>query len=605
MRPGACLLLAMASLGCCGCRGDVSDPSPPAAEVAEKHANSAVPHADSSPLTSGPSTAPRSTSPKRDARETDDDTAPLPDDWFEDVTEKTGLAFTHRNGREGKRHYMIESFGGGVACVDFDRDGDMDLFFTGGGQISAADPPQIRGLPSALFRNEGEWRWSEATRPAGLELPVDYSQGCAVADYDADGFPDLLVCCYGRNRLYHNQGDGSFIEAAAPFPNQAPSWSTTATFADMDLDGLPDLFVARYADWSPEKDIPCLTKGKRDLCGPSSYAGTTCLFFRNGGAGQFDDWTERAGIGGSIHGLAVVAADFNLDQLVDIYVASDTTPNQLYLGRREFPLNDSAPLAGVDVNEWGQAEGSMGVDVADYDGDRLPDLFVTNFELEDNALYQNRGNGHFLHSTVSAGLAGVSRMRVGFGTSFADFDHDGRPDLFVLNGNPIYELAETPYRQRSQLFRNTGARFQDVSAQGGPLFRRSLSGRGNAAVDLDNDGALDLVVVPMNEPVRIARNRRAPANYVRVGLRADSGDPDAIGARVTLAFAQREISRFATRGTGFFSQPDPRLLFPVDAEAKHVDIIVDWPGGESEAFRSLATRVDHLLIQGRGERRVQ
>jgi hypothetical protein len=598
-------------MSCSACRGKAPElPSPSKAtsgqanspsdqDVSENSANST----NSSPGLPRPSPPKHAlTSPSHDDQVTADDLNLRPDDWFEDVTERTGVHFTHRNGREGNRFLMIESFGGGVACIDFDADGDIDLFFTGGGQISSQDPLKIEGLPSSLFRNEGEWRWSEATTPAGLQLPIDYSQGCAVADFDADGFPDLLVCCYGRNRLYHNQGDGSFIEAVDALPARDPFWSTTATFADLNHDGLPDLFIARYADWSPEKDIPCVTKGKRDLCGPSSYAGTTCLFYRNDGAGQFVDESEKAGVGGKVHGLAVVAADLNLDRLVDIYVASDTTPNQLYLGRREFPLSDTAPLAGVDVNEWGQAEGSMGVDVADYDGDLLPDLFVTNFELEDNALYQNRGDGHFLHSTVSAGLAGVSRMRVGFGTSLADFDHDGRPDLFVFNGNPIYELAETPFRQRSQLFRNTGSRFQEVSTQGGSLFRRYFSGRGNAAADLDNDGALDLIVVPMNDPVRIVRNRRAPGNYVRVGLRATSGELDAIGARVTAKFANRELARFVSRGTGFFSQPDPRILFPVDDFAEKIDVKVDWPGGDVEVFRGLATRRYHVLIQGHGER---
>jgi hypothetical protein len=245
----------------------------------------------------------------------------------------------------------------------------------------------------------------------------------------------------------------------------------------------------------------------------------------------------------------------------------------------------------------------MGVDIGDYNGDGLPDIWVTNFENEDNSLYRNLGDGLFMHATVAAGLSGVSRMHSGFGTSLADFDGDGWPDIFVLNGNPIYRIAQSPYQQPPQLFRNLqGRRFENVSAHGGGFFREQHSGRGSAVGDLDNDGRPDLVAMPMNEPVRILRNRLPPQQFVRIELRARQGEPDATGARVRVLFGDRSVAQFIVRGSGFFSQSDPRLLFAVDPQASVIEATVDWPGRGAEVFRDLAVCRSHRLVEGRGER---
>jgi hypothetical protein len=523
-------------------------------------------------------------------------------DWFDDLTDRTGIPFVHRNGRETGRFFFIESFGGGVAMVDYDRDSDIDLFFTGGGTISADSPVRIAGLPSGLFRNGGHWDFADATVPAGFAQAPDYSQGCAVTDFDADGFSDLLVCCYGRSRLYRNRGDGTYADDSGETGLPSREWHTAAAFGDIDRDGLPDLFLARYTGWSPEQDVVCRTHGTRDLCGPSSYPGTTCQFFHNSGDGRFEDWSVRVGLQGNVHGLGVVAADFNGDGWIDFYVASDETPKQLYLGTPENAFRESGAAAGVAVGELGQNEGSMGVDVGDYNGDGLPDIFVTNFENEDCSLYRNLGEGLYLHSTVASGLSGRSRRRVGFGAALCDFNGDGWLDLFVLNGNPIYTTAETPFKQAPQLFLNRqGRRFEEITGQGGPYFREAHSGRGAAAGDLDDDGAPDLVTVLMNEPVRILANRLHLQNFVRVELRARRGEPDATGARITSEFDGRRLVRFAARGTSYFSQPDPRFLFPLSPETEKADVTVEWPGRGGEVFRGLAARQTHVLVEGRGE----
>ena len=524
------------------------------------------------------------------------------DDWFEDVTQRSGLQFSYQNGRESERYWLVESFGGGAAVFDFDRDGDVDLFLTGGGKIAAAPSAEIRGLPHHLSRNDGIWQFVDVTVASGLDQAVDYSQGCTVADVDADGFPDLFVCCFGRCRLYRNRGDGTFQDATESSLLAAEGFCTAAAFGDLDRDGFPDLFVARYNNWNVADDIPCFSpRGVRDLCGPSTYPGTTCLFFHNSGDGKFEDWSERIGIKGEVRGLGVVAADLNGDGWLDFYVTSDEAPKQLYWGRLNLPLVEGAAEAGVAVNEWGRADGSMGIDVGDYDGNGLPDLFITNFENEDHSLFKNLGAGQFVHATAAAGLSGMSRIRSGFGTSFIDFDSDGWLDLFVFNGNPIYQIAQSPYKQRSQLFRNReGKRFVNESERGGAFFRHEYSGRGSAVGDFDNDGGLDLVVVPMNEPVRLLRNRQPPSNFLCVELLARQGESDAVGAKVESQFRGRTLTRFAVRGGGFYSQSDARIIFPLEADVENGDVVVEWPGRGRERFSRLALRRTQLLIEGRG-----
>ena len=528
--------------------------------------------------------------------------AALPTDWFEDITASSQVAFVHRNGREGGRYLMIESFGGGVAMVDFDLDDRIDLFFTGGGEISADDPLRIRGRPCGLFRNLGELRFAATGFAHDLSRPVDYSQGCAVADFNVDGFPDLFVCCYGQNRLFCNQGDGTFVDEtnAEVFPYNG--WATAAAFGDLDQDGLPDLFLAHYADWTPELDVACVTEQQRDLCGPTSFGGTSCQFFRNSADGTFEEVSKDVGIVGGAHGLGVLVTDLNADGLIDFYVSCDALPNQLYIGQPNHTFHEAAVLAGVSSGEWGQPEGGMGLAAGDYNGDGAIDIFVTNFENEDNALYQNTGQGSWVHHSAACGLSGVSRRVVGFGTALCDFNADGWLDLFVLNGNPIYKTAETPYKQQPQLFQNVnGQRFVDASTQAAPYFEEVHSGRGSATGDLDNDGAHDLVIVLMNEPVRVLRNLQPPENSLTVQLHARFGERDAVGAHVTCDLNGRTLARWVTKGTGFFSEADPRIIFPVAPDVGQTEVIVHWPGRSQERFGQLATRQIHHLVEGQGQ----
>jgi hypothetical protein len=526
---------------------------------------------------------------------------PRDDDWFADVTEQSGIDFFCRNGREAGRLYLIESFGGGGAMIDYDLDGDIDLFFTGGGTISADDPVQIGGRTCPLYRNEGNLRFSDVTFACVFPEQTEYSQGCAVTDFDVDGFPDLFVCGIGQSRLHRNQGDGTFALVPDTALN-APGWGTAAAWGDFDRDGLPDLFLTRYTNWDPKSDVECRNfQAIRDLCGPTSYAGTMSLLFHNSGNGRFEDWSDRAGVTDEVRGLGVVALDLNGDGWVDFFVASDESPNRLYLGGPTLPFTESAELTGVALGEWGASQGSMGVAVADYNGDGLPDLFITNFENEDDSLYRNMGQGLFVHAAVAAGLSGLTRMRVGFGTSFSDFDGDGWPDLFVLNGNTSYSTGQTPFQQGPQLFRNIrGRRFEDVSDRGGTFFRDVHAGRGAAVGDLDDDGSLDLVTVQINDRVRILSNRQAPTNFAAVRLVARQGEPDATGSLVWAKFDDRRLTHFVTRGAGFFSQSDSRIIFPMHAEQSALEVTVEWVGRKTERFSGLQPRRTNLLVEGRG-----
>ncbi len=524
-----------------------------------------------------------------------------PDDWFEDVTQRTGVTFTYQNGQAAGHYYILESLGGGVAMIDFDQDGDLDLFFTGGGSFTKS-PVQIRGQRPAMYRNDGNWKFVDVTREAGFDQPVGYSHGCSVTDYDRDGYPDLFVCGYGRSRLFRNSGDGRFVDVTDAIGLSIDGWCTASAWADVDRDGWPDLYVARYLEWTPGIDKPCTNNdGVRDVCGPRSYPSATDRLFRNQGDGTFEDISKQAGITQRGNGLGVVATDFNADGWIDFYIANDESDNRLYIGRPNGTFAERALLSGVATNEFGTHDGSMGVDAGDYDGDGRPDIWITNFESEDNGLYHNDGGATFTPKTFVAGLAGHSRLSVGFGTAMADFDGDGWLDIFVTNGHVFYHGGQSPYRQRSQLFRNTGGRrFEDVSVGGGTYFRSDHVGRGAAVGDLDNDGALDIVVVHQNEPVRLLRNRKSSGPFVRITLRGTTCDPAAIGAAVTARYRNRQLVRWIRSGAGYFSQFDQRLLFPAKTETL-IDARVDWPGGQPELFRDLATGKTHELIQGKGE----
>ncbi len=526
---------------------------------------------------------------------------PAADDWLLDVTKRSGIDFRYRNGEEGQQFTILETVGGGVAMIDYDNDDDLDLFFPGGGIIDAA-PIRVAGLPGALYRNDGNWKFVDVTREAGLADAGDYSHGSSVADFDRDGFADLFVSCYGRNRLYRNDGRGHFIDVTEQAGLDFNGWSTASAWGDVDRDGWPDLFVANYLAWQPVDNDYCGTTNPRipDVCPPQKYPPTPNRLFRNRGDGGFEDISHHSGIDEPGKALGVVAADINADGWLDFYVANDVIANRLHLGGPDSRFTETGAISGVAFNEFGAPEGSMGVDFGDYNGDGRGDLWVVNFEMEDNSLYRNDGAGSFTHATVLAGLAGRCRPYVGFGTGFADFDSDGWLDMFVINGHVFYRQGRSPYRQPAFLFRNRGGKFEDRSDSGGPYFASSHAGRGAAVGDLDNDGAPDLVVVHQNEPVALLKNQRPPEHWVRFKLRGTKCDRDAVGAKLSLHDGEQTHVRWVRSGAGYLSQFDPRIVLPI-SENWQGDVEVTWPGGRRERFGDLAPGKTNLLVEGDGE----
>ena len=542
---------------------------------------------------------------------------------FEDVTARSGVRMTYRNGEEADHLSIFESVGGGVGVLDYDGDGLPDLFVPGGGGFAGPGKQEIVGLPCKLYRNKGDGRFEDVTAEAGLDRlaggkPWFYTHGVAVADFDRDGRPDLLVLGWGRIALFRNV-DGKRFEDVSEKAGLSTgvTWAVSAAWADFDGDGWPDLYICQYVDWSMRKNPPCVYDGKtRDICTPKHFNGLTHKVYRNNGDGTFADVSATCGIveGGpdSSKGLGVLAVDIDGDGKPDLYVCNDGVDKLLYLNkstRGKILFEERGQECGVAQDDQGARSGSMGVDAGDYDGSGKPSLWVTNFENELHGLYKNtsrKGHLSFRYQTREAGIAATGQPYVGWGTSFVDFDLDGWEDLFISNGHALrYPVtAGRSPRQKPGLYLNAGkGKFLPANKRLGSYGQADHLGRGAAFVDLYNDGRVDVVLNPMNEPVAVLRNI-APAGNHWLGVQLIGADnADVVGARVVLDAGGRRQTRFAKGGGSFASSSDRRLVFGLGKADRVEKLEVTWPDGKKQEWAAPGIDRYHVLTQGVKEAR--
>ena len=526
-----------------------------------------------------------------------------PAPWFEEVALERGLDWVHVSART-QRYHFPEIMGGGVGLLDYDADGALDVYLVQSGDLLEPGPL----CADRLFRNQGGARFADATASAGL-ADQGYGMGCAIGDADQDGDPDVYVTNVGPNELYRLER-GTLRPSGAEAGVADAGWSTSALWFDREADGDLDLFVANYVRWTSERELTCrAVQGGRDYCSPLNYdAPARDVLYENRGDGRFADVTAAAGLGHAFgNGLGAVALDYDRDGRLDLFVANDQMPNQLWWNRGDGTFEDRALLAGCAVNESGAAEAGMGVAVFDPDEDGDLDLLVTHLRDETNTFFENEG-GLFSDRTALRALGAPSLPFTGFGVGAQDFDRDGRLDLYVANGavtrGRVPYRDGAPYAEPNQVYRGLardggGLVFAEVQPRGGT--RPELVGNSRAAAfgDLDEDGAVDVVVVDNGERVKLLLGRPAGGHWIGLDVRAASGAP-AEGARLTIAGTRRTLQRLVSSGGSYCASSDPRVLCGLGDDPGPVEVRVHWIDGQAERFGPLAAGRKHVLVRGAG-----
>ena len=520
---------------------------------------------------------------------------------FVDATSSSRVAFNFAASKTPGK-YLIEAMGGGVAMIDADGDGKLDLFFVNGAALRpgmAAKDAANKADPrywNRLYRNQGDGTFEDITGTAGLR-GTGYGQGVAVGDCDNDGRPDLYVTSLGANTLYRNQGAGVFADITAQAGVAAAGWSTSAGFIDFDRDGQLDLFVVRYLDWDFGKNKWCGGTGQsagqplRAYCHPNEFAPVTHLLYRNLGGCRFADVSAQAGFAKSPgKGLGVAFEDVDRDGWPDIFVANDSFPQQLFRNQRDGTFAEMALPAGVAYDDDGKVFAGMGLGVADYDNDGWPDLFVNALANQGYSLFRNL-KGMFAYVSASTGLSTISQLHSGWGANFVDYDNDGWKDIFVAQGHVMDNIELTQpgirYLETPLLLRNTGGKFEDVSAQ--PAFKIPMAGRGAAFGDLNNDGAVDIVVSANDGPPHIFQNTAKENGWLLIDTVGVKSNRDGIGAAVRIVSASgREQFGFVSTAGSYLSAHDKRVHFGLGRDRQVKLIEVRWPSGLLQTWKNVA-----------------
>ncbi len=511
---------------------------------------------------------------------------------FTDITAQTGINFRHYASPTSIK-YLPETMGAGVALIDYDNDGRLDIFFTNGAEIS--DPmPKGKTMSKTdakywnrLYHQKPDGSFEDVTEKAGVK-GEGFSFGAAVGDYDRDGFADLLVTRYGGATLYRNNGNGTFTDATKKAGINVDGWATSAGFFDYDRDGRLDIFIGRYVEWDFEKgNIFCgdSRPGYRAYCHPDNFKPSTDVLLHQKSDGTFEDASLKSKISeAKSKALGVAFADFDGDGWTDIFVANDSIEQQLFRNQGDGTFEETALPAGVAFDEKGRRFAGMGIDAADYDGDGKPDVIITALSNETYPLYRNMGDMNFDYVTQSSGIAQISILGTGWGIKFLDADNDGRRDIFVAQGHVLDTIVKTSsflkYKQAPLLMRNTEKGFQNISFAAGEIFKVDLAARGLAIGDLDSDGDTDIVISQTDGAPVILRNNGTKNHWLGIDLRGDKSAPHGEGSRVIVTAADDKKQIFDASNAGsYLSANDSRILVGLGDATSLKSIEIRWSSG--------------------------
>lgn len=514
---------------------------------------------------------------------------------FRDIAKEAGLTVVTRNDAQGRK-YQAETMLGGIAALDFDGDGWMDLYVVNGASLPSLAKSDARYW-NTLYRNNGDGTYRDATRAAGVQ-GEGFSIGVAVGDFDNDGWEDIYVCGVNRNILYRNQGDGTFADVTEQAGvtghdrNGKKLWAVAAAWLDYDNDGFLDLFVSNYCDWSPETELVCggIGSGARTYCHPDSYRGQPPQLYRNRRDGTFVDVSSRAGVGDVIgKGMGLAVADFDGDGNQDVFVANDNSRNFLFRNRGNGSFREEGIPLGVAFNGDGRYISGMGADYRDFDGDGLPDIVMTGLKRETFEIFRNMGGQYFEDVSAASNVLALSRRWSGWSCSLADFDNDGHRDFFTANGD-----LDIGGSQPNRVFRNTGeGRFEDVSDREGAGLAAARLHRGASIADFDNDGRLDIAVTALNEGPALLMNETAAGHWLALKLEGRASNRSALGARVKASSAGRAQVAWVANSVGYASASDLRVHFGLGSADRVEEIEIAWPSGGVQRIRDLAA--DQIL----------